>query len=103
MDAGLRNKMRTHSFRHDLPELDLTHTMNAAVTLQEIFRAKRARREARAGEAALADALGGARDDAPPPSPPGTPEASPSGTPPRTPREEDHAWMQMDARTPATP
>ncbi|KAK7247748.1 hypothetical protein SO694_00088166 [Aureococcus anophagefferens] len=60
MDAGLRNKMRTHSFRHDLPELDLTHTMNAAVTLQEIFRAKRARRER--GEAALA-ARGGARDD----------------------------------------
>ena len=46
MDTNLRRKMQKHSFRHDLPELDLTHTMNAAATLQEIYRAKRARRAA---------------------------------------------------------
>ena len=52
MDAGLRRKMQQHSFRHDLPELDLTHTMNAAVTLQEIYRARNAHRRAMASPGA---------------------------------------------------
>lgn len=40
MDARLRRKMQRHSFRHDLPELDLTHTVNAAVILQNLFLSK---------------------------------------------------------------
>ena len=44
MEPRLRRKMKQQCFRHDLPELDLTHTLNAAVTLQEIYRAKTAAR-----------------------------------------------------------
>ena len=44
MDPRLRRKMHRHSFRSDLPELDLTHTVNAAVTLQENFRSRRRHR-----------------------------------------------------------
>lgn len=40
MDARLRRKMQRHSFRHDLPELDLTHAVNAAVLLQDLFLSK---------------------------------------------------------------
>lgn len=43
MEPRLRRKMKHHCFRHDLPELDLTHTLNATITLQEIYRAKKQR------------------------------------------------------------
>ena len=43
MGPRLRRMMRDHSFRHDLPELDLTATLNAAVTLQEAYRARKRR------------------------------------------------------------
>jgi len=67
MDTHLRDQMRKHAFRHDLPELDLTHMINAAVTLQEFYRARKQSefRSSTLSQAGVSDASPARESDAP--------------------------------------